>query len=254
VTDTPAAAAIPGAGETRTEWGIRDFGSPHIRRLASGKRENAIKAVQLGQAADIWHRTVTIGPWQDDADYEAAAALPHLTPARDDECPSCRLCGSCDAGLPMSCTCGDCICSQPCDHGRCAAAAHTDPNRWAEWGSAYYGNGFYAGREAGRAEGAADRDRLKSALLLASDMLSSFHWSSVPGWRESTASKVRFGRWETTLDELQRGVAATEAALLDPPAPASPQPLGIPSDLLTTVVETNARLLDKFGPAVEEQP
>lgn len=35
-------------------------------------------------------------------------------------CRHCRMCASCDAGLPMSCTCGPCTCSGDCEHPRCA--------------------------------------------------------------------------------------------------------------------------------------
>lgn len=35
------------------------------------------------------------------------------------ECAGCRQCGSCDAGLPMSCTCGPCSCTEACGHPRC---------------------------------------------------------------------------------------------------------------------------------------
>lgn len=34
-------------------------------------------------------------------------------------CRWCRECGSCDYGLAMSCTCGDCDCTAPCGHPRC---------------------------------------------------------------------------------------------------------------------------------------
>lgn len=37
-------------------------------------------------------------------------------------CTWCRECGSCDAGLPMSCTCGTCTCTEPCGHPRCGDA------------------------------------------------------------------------------------------------------------------------------------
>ena len=34
-------------------------------------------------------------------------------------CEHCRECGSCDYGLPMSCTCGPCSCLLPCGHPAC---------------------------------------------------------------------------------------------------------------------------------------
>lgn len=42
------------------------------------------------------------------------------------DCPWCRECGSCDYGLPMSCTCGDCDCPEDCGHPNCEAAEWAD--------------------------------------------------------------------------------------------------------------------------------
>lgn len=42
------------------------------------------------------------------------------TAANETACPWCRECGSCDYGLAMSCTCGDCTCADRCGHPRCA--------------------------------------------------------------------------------------------------------------------------------------
>jgi hypothetical protein len=36
-------------------------------------------------------------------------------------CEWCRECGSCDYGLMMSCTCGDCTCESDCGFPRCGA-------------------------------------------------------------------------------------------------------------------------------------
>lgn len=41
-------------------------------------------------------------------------------------CSWCRTCGYCDAGLPMACTCGVCLCDTPCGHPRCGDPAAAD--------------------------------------------------------------------------------------------------------------------------------
>src|SRR5690242_1859674 len=51
-----------------------------------------------------------------------------LEAERTSGCPWCRICGSCDAGLPMSCTCGECTCEAPCGHPRCAHSFSQAPS------------------------------------------------------------------------------------------------------------------------------